>query len=764
MKRTLKIRLAAAIVLSSLTLSGCSWTANKKPVTTPPEKIEQTDQNNQTEEVSPEIQQSLDEQSKVKKFKDYEELAAFLDEGPAGASYGYSNGRGFVGSVRTDMAMEKSVAPTAAVDIAMPALAVNEVISEQSSGGSQDFSKTNIQVEGVDESDIVKTDGEYIYAVSNNDLFIVKAYPVDQMEIVSKIAFESRPQDIYISGDRLVIFGNNQVIYKSDLYQNFRRQSPFTFLKVFDIKDKKNPKQVRSLDFEGNYFDSRLIGDYVYFVTNNYNYYYLPTDPIIPRLLEDGEAVSTKCSGNAKCFAPEVYYFDIPYDSYNFTQVASINIKNPEENVKGEIYVLSGGQNMYVSQDNIYIAYTKYVSEYQLTMMVLKEMVLPKLAQSQQDKIKEIESVKNYILNDNEKMSKISMIVERYMASLSSDEQDQLQGELEKRMKDKYQSIAKELEKTVIHKIAINKGDLSYKAFGEVTGSVLNQFSMDESNGYFRIATTKNRAWSQYASDDEKDSYSNVYVLDENMKVVGSLEDLAKGEKIYSARFMGNRVYLVTFVQTDPLFAIDLSDPTAPKVLGELKIPGYSSYLHPYNDNLLIGFGKDTAASEWGGVKTKGLKLSLFDVSDVANPKEVDTYVVGDAGSDSIALSDHKAFLFSKDKNLLSVPATITEDKEGRGWGQMVFSGALVFHVDESGFELKGKIDHSDGGKAGIQDCWWGYCYYDNNVLRSLYISDDLYTFSNKYLKVNSLSDLKELKKMELKKEKKSGDDFTVVN
>jgi len=227
---------------------------------------------------------------------------------------------------------------------------------------------------------------------------------------------------------------------------------------------------------------------------------------------------------------------------------------------------------------------------------------------------------------------------------------------------------------------------------------------------------------------------------------------------------MGKRMYLVTFVQTDPLFTIDLSDPNNPKVLGELKIPGYSNYLHPYGDDMLIGLGKDTAASEWGGVKTKGIKLSLFDVSDVANPKEVDTYVAGDAGSDSIALSDHKAFLFSKEKELLSIPATIAEDKDGRGWGQMVFSGALVFRVDKTGFELKGKIDHSDGGKVGIQDCWWGYCYYDNNVLRSLYIGDNLYTYSNKYLKANSLDDLKELKNLELKKEKKGGDDFIIVN
>lgn len=755
------------MVFSSLLFSGCANPFNfNKPNKQPPEPLEQKQVSGaDSVEIPAEIKAASDKQSKIKKFKDYDELAAFLDEGPAGASY-YG---GFGGGIRRGLATKKEAfAPSAAMDVG---LSFDQSEAAGTDGASQDFSKTNIQVEGVDEADIIKSDGKYVYAVSNNNLFIISAFPADKATILAKIEFESRPQDIYVSGDRLAIFGNNQLIYKSELYRNFRRQSPFTFLKIFDISDRKNPKQIRDLDFEGDYFNSRLIGDYIYFVTNNYNYYYLPTDPIIPRLLDGGEVVSAKCGAGVKCFAPEVYYFDIPYDSYNFTQVSSINIKDPKKEVKGDVYVLSGGQNMYVSQDNLYISYSKYVSEYQLTMLVLKELIVPKLAVSQQDKIKEIEGAKNYILSENEKMSKIGAIVERFMSSLSSEEQTALQKDLESKMKERYKSISKEMEKTVIHKIAVKNGELEYKNFGEVTGSALNQFSMDESDGYFRIATTKNRAWSQFAEEGENDSYNNVYVLDKDMKTVGFLEDLAKGEKIYSVRFMGKRAYMVTFVQTDPLFAIDLSDPANPKVLGELKITGFSNYLHPYGDNLLIGFGKDAEANEWGGATTKGLKFSLFDVSDVSNPKEVDTYVVGSQGSDSVALNDHKAFLFSKEKNLLVVPVTTNEyyatvgDCPIGGYcpaKNNYFSGALVLRVDEKGFELKGKIDHSNG-QMGTQDCWWGYCYYDNNVLRSLYIGDTLYTYSNTYLKANNLSDLKEVKNLELKKEK-SGDDFQVIN
>lgn len=388
-----------------------------------------------------------------------------------------------------------------------------------------------------------------------------------------------------------------------------------------------------------------MIGDYVYFVTNYYNYYYVQNEPIIPRILEDGEVLAQECEGSTRCFAPEVYYFDLPYDSYNLTSVTAINIKNNQEDINGEVYMLTSAQNMYVSKNNLYITYTKHISEYELIMEVTKEIVYSSLSDKNKSRIEEIEAVSNYILSKSEKMSKISRILERYIMSLSEEEQEDLQEELEIKLKEKYKSLAQELEKTVIHKIAVNKGDLEYQTHGEVPGYALNQFSMDEQAGYFRIATTKNRTWSEYIEDEEeKESYSNLYVLDKDMKIVGSVERLALGERIYSVRFMQDRAYLVTFKQTDPLFVIDLKNPVNPRVLGELKIPGFSNYLHPYDNDYLIGIGKDTKETEWGGVRTLGLKLSLFDVSDVSDPKEVDTYVMGDAGSDSIALNDHKAF------------------------------------------------------------------------------------------------------------------------
>lgn len=748
----------------SFVLSGCSL-FSKRPPQVQPAPIKGDNGGSEPAPVAGSIGEQLAAQTKIKKFENINELKVFLEQKGSGTSGGYYGGMMLDEmSVRKEMALP-SVAPTQSADNLLWGGTEGDVSTELGLGsgsGSRDYSKTNIQVEGVDESDIIKTDGKYIYAVSNNNLFIVDAYPADGANVLTKIEFKSRPQDIYINGDFLIVYGQNDYIYNTEVYKSLKRRSNYTFFKVFNIKDRKKPKQVRDLDFEGNYMNSRMIGDYVYFVTSNSSYYY--DDEPLPLMIENEETVINRCAAD-KCVMPPVYYFDMPYSDYNYTTIAAVNVKDSESEVNSEVYLLSGNQNMYVSQNNIYITYTKYVSEYQLQMEVMREIVYPKLPEKDRSRIAKIESTESFILSDQEKMSKVAQILERYDATLTDEERQNLQKDIEEKLKQKYEDISKELEKTVIHKIAIDQGKLSYKTFGEVTGYVLNQFSMDESNGYFRIATTKNRSWNRWAENDQNESYSNLYVLDENLKLTGRVEELAKGEQIYSVRFMQGRAYMVTFKQTDPLFVIDLKDPANPKVLGKLKIPGFSSYLHPYDENTLIGIGKETTENEWGGAITGGVKLSLFDVSDVANPKEIDKYELGDRGSDSIALQDHKAFLFSLDKNLLVIPVTIYEKKSAEeSYGSFAYEGAAVFKVDKTGFELKGEIDHSNG-KQGERDYWGGYYYYDSSVRRSLYIDDVLYTFSNQYIKMNNISDLSLVKNLELKKEKSGqDDDFEIIN
>jgi uncharacterized secreted protein with C-terminal beta-propeller domain len=288
---------------------------------------------------------------------------------------------------------------------------------------------------------------------------------------------------------------------------------------------------------------------------------------------------------------------------------------------------------------------------------------------------------------------------------------------------------------TIIHKIGINNGAITYLAKGEVSGYLKNQFAMDEFGGNLRVATTSD-VWTNRGQYE----YNNVFVLDSAMKTIGSLTHIAEQEKIYSTRFIGDHLYMVTFKRIDPFFVIDLSNPSSPKILGKLKIPGYSDYLHPYDKNHIIGIGKETTTNDWGGVSTKGLKLALFDVSDVEHPKQLDKVEIGDSGTDSAALTDHRAFLFDKNKNLLVIPARVVKqiDTSGKYIGdqQRIWYGAYVFGLTpETGFVLKGTIEHNTTG---------GYSWYGSpfDVKRSLYIGDTLYTLSQKQILANSLTQI----------------------
>ncbi len=684
-------------------------------------------------------------EDKIQKFKSADELRTFLEENQNQAG-GYGGGRG---GAMLDTGGVQNLS-SSSLKVTAP----------------EDFSKTNVQVEGVDEGDIVKTDGKYIYSVSNNNLFIIEATPAENAKVLAKIEFKSTPQGVYINGNSLVVYGMNNLVYDKPWYKSLKRQSPFTFFKVFDVTDPKNPRQVKDLDFEGSIIASRMIGDYVYLITDYYNS--MVFDPIpYPRIMQGNVMIN-------KAY-PDVYYFNLPYNGFNFVSISALNVKNTASDVKSSVYLLPATQNVYVSQNNIYLTYTKYMSDEEVMAGVLKEILLPELTSFEKSRIADIESTPNYILNKEEKLQKISQILQLHLYGLSEVEQGKLQKKIESAVQQRYRDLAKQLEQTVIHKIAINRDRLEYKTYGAVTGTVLNQFSMDEAQtGEFRIATTFNQR-SRFGIEQGSNfvgTDNNLYILDSNLNLMGNLEELAKGERIYSVRFMQGRAYLVTFKQTDPLFVIDVRNPRAPKVLGKLKVPGFSQYLHPYDETTLIGFGKETDDQ---GVVT-GLKLSLFDVSNVDNLKEIDKVTLGDRGSNSVALYDHKAFLFSKDKNLLVIPVEIQESGFATGEPTVrclgvdciippsrnqYFRGAVVYEVTKNGFKLKGKIDHADNAEVSSGD-WWGYGSYNTTVKRSLYIGDVLYTLSDKYVKANKISDLTLLQNLELKKEK--NEDFKIVN
>ncbi|MBI2598330.1 MAG: beta-propeller domain-containing protein [Candidatus Diapherotrites archaeon] len=554
----------------------------------------------------------------------------------------------------------------------------------ESGRGSTDFSTTNIQVEGVDEADIVKTDGRYIYNFSNNKLIITDAYPIEGSQIVSKTVLENVfPLEMFVKADTLLLFGNKTQQYQNengiarpagDIYYPY--WSSRVLVQLYDVSDKSTPALEKELEFDGRYLSSRLIENNAFFVVNSYPFYGVleKEGEIIPLMSEDGV--------EKKVAEPTEIGIIPPTPPSSFVTIVSMNLDSKEYMTET---IAASAENVFASKNNLYLASTQYLP--------------PKLP-----------------------------IAENVGRVLWGDE-----------------------EKTVINKFGLTEEKIGFVGQGEVKGHVLNQFSMDEFEGKFRIATTSGQVF-RFNSQ----SSNNLYVLDEEMKLIGRLEDLAPGEKIYSARFLGPRAYMVTFKKVDPLFVIDASDPANPKVLGKLKIPGYSDYLHPIDESHIIGVGKETIEAAKGEFAWyQGLKMAIFDVSNVENPKEMHKIVVGDRGTDSYALQDHKAFLYDKEKELLVLPIMLAEipqeQKKPLGeeqisptYGEPVFQGAFVYRLTlENGFEERARITHL----SQEDELKRGYYYGDEySVKRALFIEDVLYTLSDKMLKANSLNTLENLK------------------
>jgi uncharacterized secreted protein with C-terminal beta-propeller domain len=499
----------------------------------------------------------------------------------------------------------------------------------------------------VDEGDILKNDGEYAYIVSKDrtSIFIAYVNPALDSRIVSTINTTGNVHEIYIKDDTLVVIGYRTVFRLDPYPMNIEGDSVLlengeyyffnyisyqaSFMDIYDISDRESPECVKTHIWRGNFLQSRMIGDYVYLITqqNIYNNLQLCDLPAPPS---------------------EIYYFAGTNVTAGFSyyhqilSVMSINIVDLDVEPNSRYILVRSSNLIYVSQHNIYITDRSYYSTY---------------------------------------------------------------------------------GNTSIHRISIEKGEICYKAKGEVPGWVMNRFSMDESGDHFRIATTK--GWS---------TSHGVYVLDMDMNIVGSIEGIAPGERMYSARFMGCRAYLVTFRRTDPFWVINLTDPANPGILGELIIPGWSDYLHPYDENHVIGVGKDSTPTG----RAQGVKLSLYDVTDVTNPMELSKYVIGDSATSTIAANNPHAFLFDREKALLVIPVRLN----------YTFNAAYVFHISpENGIMLRDTISHpkeTDG-----MSYYWNR-YYDSDIQRSFYIDETLYTLSNNYLKMNLLDDLSEIKVLEL--------------
>lgn len=495
-----------------------------------------------------------------------------------------------------------------------------------------EFSETNVQVEGVDEGDVVKTDGTYLYIMSSDSgrIQIVEANgsnPKKRGVIAdSSTTRESRSiQEFYINGDRLSVIRQAFAPYEDGrddrkskyiedigeidaVYCYMSPARSITYLETYDISDRDNPKLLGTVTQEGTYKSSRRVDDYIYLFTSYYAY----------------NIKNVKTTGS---YIPAVNGRILPYDSIyipeqvnsaDYMVISSVDMKHPAKTID-EKAVLSDGETFYVSPSNIYIGSTRYDGK------------------------------------------------------------------------------ADQYDYTELMKLSYKNGKITFKAHGNVDGYLNDQFSMDEYQGKLRLVST--------LSYNSGNSTNSLLVLDEKLKVIGEIEDLAPGEMIYSARFMEDTGYFVTFRNMDPLFSVDLKNPADPKILGELKITGFSEYLHPYDENLLLGIGREISPDTGN---FKGLKLSMFDTSDPEDVKEKQK-LVEKAYEYSPAWDNHKAAAISAGKNVIGF-AVEEYDKTSRTWKYQY----VVYSYDKGqGFKQVMSYDLQDD--------------YDYGNVRGIYIGQYFY-------------------------------------
>ena len=581
------------------------------------------------------------------------------------------------------------------VDTVSNSVAETKSVSQDIVSWSDDFSKTNIQVEWVDESDIIKTDWKYVYYYNYTQKLI---YIIDtkQNKVLKKIAL---PQSF---NSPVLYLGNNKLVILASWYSNINysnrgyyiNRNAKTYTVVYDVSDKSSPKLEKLYINDWNLRKSRKIGKYVYVISNNnfsipyYNFksvddIKINTSNIIPKKIEISR-VSDKNSQNLKIKWKSLPFnikawniakcSDIEYSlpdnetlkkfgfnpSYNIISI--INTEDSSEWVKTKVIAWSNSE-IYMSLDNLYLTDNIYRTQ-------------------------------------NYKCPADYCIMPYYYWGTNN---------------------------TLIHKLNIEKNNLKYQDSTIIPWRPLNQYSMDEKDDKFRIITSTNN----WGNNNEK--HTDLYILDKNLKLYSSLKNLWKWENFKSSRFMWDKLFLVTFKQVDPLYAIDLVDQKNPKILWELKIPGYSEYLHPYDKNHLIWLGKDTYETDYGATRNWGLKVDLYEInydkkcgdSNLSKDeekncrswkykwiivKQVFSKTLWDAWSNSEAEYNPRMFMWNSDKKLLLLPATLyTKFSKTDYRNKDYFQGLVTLNIDKnSGITEKYRITHIDYSnieKQRLEDC-----------------------------------------------------------
>ncbi len=553
-----------------------------------------------------------------------------------------------------------------------PVVSGGNTPSSPGMSASSSSSQTNVQEAGVDESDKVKNDGAHIYIARESSVEIVSAHPHDNMTRLSTTAINGKVDSLYLYGNKLVVLyiptgqdGTSWVHMgvptPSLIGMNYRIPVIVsTGVLVLDVSDPAAPFHAHEIILQGKLVSSRLTGGRLHVIQQ-----FLPNLPPLNLWCND---TTHKCDelAAANKAAVEPMALDDLLPTY--------------EELDGDGQVTGSGR--LVNTEDFYRPL--HPGGGSIATITTIDMDTPGHARKTTGIVADAYTV-------------YASTASIYLAAT---------------MWNSSRIV------TALHKFDITGEKAAATGVGLVEGRIINQFSLGEYKGVLRVATTTGETWNGT-------SKNHVYCLGEErgqLETMGSLRDIAPGERIYAARFAGDRGYLVTFVNIDPLFTLDLSDPVSPKIAGELKVPGYSDYIHPFGENHLITIGKDVDTS-YGTALYQGLQLTVFDVTDFANPTLLHKELIGDRGTDSEALKNHKAFTFWAERGLLAIPVYLKEHLSGpvNPWvhGTHTFSGSYVYHVTkETGFEFLGRMETSEDP-------------YLWNWKRGVFIDDSVYAVDN---------------------------------
>ncbi len=547
--------------------------------------------------------------------------------------------------------------------------------SAQATTAIDQFTGTNNQVSGVDEGDFVKTDGEYSYLLSGGYLVIIDSWPADQTHEVSRLKLEGSPQALFVKDDLLWVVSQLYRYRDSEPVQPMQfvsRSEQWAQVTMLDISQRDAPVVVRKVDFEGNYLDARRIDNQVYMVST--------------ARLDLSSYLDASGELDMETLLPVFEDTKISGDS---AQRSRHLISKCGQIFRPETANGTG------------------------TLSLISFDLADPYAELQRQSIIS-DGGQVYANRDHLYLAMMENEFWRWQPVMQEQAEQPIPG-------------------TTLHKFSLS-GQPQYLASGRVDGYMLNQFSMDEQDDLLRIVTTSDAWWS------DEPPQNSLFILQQNggeLTVRSKLGGLGKpGERIYSARFIGDQAFVVTFEQIDPLYTLDLSDPDAPRVAGELEVPGFSTYLHPIGDDLLLAIGRNP---ESGSVK-----LSLFDTHIFDQPELLHSEELGQ-GSNSEAEYSHKAFSWFAAEQTLALPVSRWRSVlAGDAYQYDVFNGLQLYQVDrDTGFQLRGSIDHSSFYQDDETRRW----FYPEGIRRSFFIMDELqnsfvYSISARGLKVNALDDL----------------------